>query len=67
MTTFTVEKMSCGACVKHVTKAVQSVDAGADVAIDLATGKVEVTPTPADAAAIVRAITEAGYPTRLGD
>ena len=66
MTTFTVEKMSCGACIKHVTKAVQSVDAGADVAVDLATGKVEVTPAPADTAAIVRAITEAGYPARLG-
>lgn len=66
MTTFMVEKMSCGACVKHVTKAVHSVDAAASVVVDLATGKVEVTPTPADTSAIVKAITDAGYPARLG-
>lgn len=66
MTTFTVEKMSCGGCVKHVTKAVQSVDSGANVTVDIATGKVEVTPAPADTAAIVKAITDAGYPARLG-
>jgi Cu+-exporting ATPase len=67
MTTFKVEKMSCGGCVKHVTKAVQSVATGSDVAVDLATGKVEVTPTPEDVQAVIRAITEAGYPATLAN
>ncbi len=62
MTTFKVDKMSCGGCVKHVTKAVQSVESGANVTVDLATGKVEVTPSPRDAQAIIHAIAEAGYP-----
>jgi copper chaperone CopZ len=67
MTTFKVEKMSCGGCVKHVTRAVQSVAAGADVAVDLTTGKVDVTPAPQDTQAVIRAITEAGYPATLAN
>ncbi len=67
MTTFKVEKMSCGGCVKHVTKAVQSVESGASVTVDLATGRVDVTPTPQDAQAIIHAITEAGYPAALAN
>lgn len=67
MTTFKVEKMSCGGCVKHVTKAVQSVVADANVAVDLATSRVDVTPAPQDAGAVIRAITEAGYPATLAN
>ena len=67
MTTFQVEKMSCGGCVKHVTKAVQSVAADANVAVDLATGRVDVTPAPQDAQAVIRAIAEAGYPATLAN
>ncbi len=65
MTTFTVSEMTCGNCVKHVTKAVQAVEPGADVKVDLATGKVEVSPTPKDPAALAKAITEAGYPAQV--
>jgi len=65
MTTFTVKDMTCGMCVKHVTKAVQTVEPGADVKVDLATGKVEVSPTPKDPQALARAITEAGYPAQV--
>jgi Cu+-exporting ATPase len=64
-TIFDVEKMSCQNCAKHVTKAVQSVDPGAQVHVELATGKVTVTPSPADPAAIARAIGEAGYPAKV--
>jgi len=67
MTTFKVEKMSCGGCVKHVTKAVQSVATDANVAVDLATGRVDVTPAPQDAQAVIRAITQAGYPATLAN
>ena len=65
MTTFNVKDMTCGMCVKHVTKAVQAVEPGAEVKVDLAAGKVEVSPAPKDADALARAITEAGYPAQV--
>jgi len=65
MATFKVEKMSCGGCVKHVTKAIQSIDAGADVKVDLANGLVDVTPDPINPQAIALAISQAGYPAQL--
>ena len=61
---FQVEKMSCSKCAGRVTKAIQSVQAAAQVNIDLASGKVEVTPSPVDPAVLAKAITEAGYPAR---
>jgi copper chaperone CopZ len=67
MATFKVEKMSCGGCVKHVTKAIQSIDAGADVKVDLANGLVDVTPDPINPQAIALAITQAGYPAQLNN
>jgi copper chaperone CopZ len=63
-TVFQVEKMSCSKCAGRVTKAIQSVQSAAQVNIDLASGKVEVEPSPADPAAIAQLITEAGYPAR---
>jgi Cu+-exporting ATPase len=64
-TVFQVEKMTCNGCARHVTKAIQSVQSTADVKIDLASGKVEVSPSPTDPAVIAKIITEAGYPARL--
>jgi Cu+-exporting ATPase len=64
-TTFEVKEMTCGNCVKHVTKAVQAAEPGAEVKVDLATGKVEVSPSPKDPAALAKAITEAGYPAQV--
>ncbi|MBY6243500.1 heavy metal translocating P-type ATPase [Methylosinus sp. Sm6] len=64
-TIFEVQEMSCGKCVKHVTQAVQSVEPQAQVAVDLATGKVQVSPSPKDPEALAKAITEAGYPARV--
>jgi Cu+-exporting ATPase len=65
MTTFNVQDMTCNMCVKHVTKAVQAVEPNADVKVDLATGKVDVTPAPKDAQALAKAISEAGYPAQV--
>jgi cation transport ATPase len=65
MTTFNVSDMTCGMCVKHVTKAVQAVEPGAEVKVDLASGRVDVTPAPKDAQALAQAITEAGYPAQV--
>lgn len=57
----TVEKMSCGHCVNAVTKAVQSVDAQAEVNVDLAQQKVRVQ-SGAALEKISAAIVDAGYP-----
>jgi Cu+-exporting ATPase len=64
-TVFEVQEMSCGKCVKHVTQAVQSVEPEAQVAVDLSTGKVQVSPSPKDPEALAQIITEAGYPARV--
>ena len=61
-TVFDVKGMTCGHCVKAVTRAVQELDPQARVAVDLATGTVEVESGQA-VPAIVGAITEAGYET----
>ena len=55
-----VEGMSCGGCVRSVTKSVQSVDGGARVDVDLAGGKVRVE-TAASLDAVKSAIEDAGY------
>ncbi len=67
MATFKVEKMSCGGCVKHVTKAIQAIDAGAKIKVDLATGLVDVSPEPINPQAIALAITQAGYPAHISN
>lgn len=61
MTTFEVNDMTCGHCVSTITKAVKTVDEGAKVQIDLATHRVTIDPTEADAAELSEAITRAGY------
>ncbi len=61
MTTFEVKDMTCGHCVSTITKAVTAVDSGAKVQIDLATHRVTIDQTEADAAELSRAIEQAGY------
>jgi copper chaperone CopZ len=66
---FAVEGMTCGNCVKHVSKALEEV-AGViredPPRIDLSTGRVELAydETRVDPSTIARAIDEAGYPAR---
>ena len=61
MIAFEVNDMTCGHCVGIITKAVKAVDAGADVHIDLATRRVAIDSTAADATSLRDAIEEAGY------
>ena len=57
---FTVEGMTCGHCEKAVTQALRGVDPQAEVRIDRAQNKVEVTSSqPREA--IAAAISEEGY------
>lgn len=60
-----VEGMTCGGCVRSVTKAVQSVDGNARVDVDLASKKVTVE-SQAGLDAVKAAISEAGYDVTAG-
>ena len=54
--------MSCGACVNHVTKALQGVDGVQDVKVDLAAGSATVQHQGStEPAALIAAVTEEGY------
>jgi len=61
MISFQVNDMTCGHCVSSITRAVKAVDSGATVQFDLATHRVEIEPTKADAVEFGDAIKEAGY------
>lgn len=60
MLRFKVEGMSCGHCVAAVTRALQVLDPGAQVEVDLAGGEVRVQ-TQRDAEQVLQAIREEGY------
>jgi copper chaperone len=60
MQQFKVRGMSCGHCVRAVTRAIQALDQGARVEVDLAAGVVHVD-AHLDAAQIQAAIREEGY------
>lgn len=57
---FHIETMTCGGCVRGVTKAIQSVDPSADVKADPATHTVSVTST-APREQLVTVLTNAGF------
>ena len=57
---FHIENMTCGGCVRGVTKAIQSVDPVADVKADPATHTVDVTST-ASREQLVAVLTDAGF------
>ncbi|MFC3282317.1 heavy-metal-associated domain-containing protein [Litchfieldella rifensis] len=59
-----VPKMTCGHCASTVTTAIKTVDADANVGIDLDNQQVTVEGT-ADSAAIAAVLEEAGYPNEL--
>lgn len=60
MQVFNVRGMTCGHCVKAVTRAVQEQDAAARVEVDLAAGQVRVDSALA-AEQVLAAIREEGY------
>lgn len=62
---FHVEGMSCGGCVKGVTKAVQAVDSNATVDVDLKSKKVRVD-SNVSLGAISASIVDAGFPVTEG-
>ena len=58
---FQVEGMTCGGCVRSLTRSVQAIDGNAKVDVDLAAKRVRVD-TSAELAAVTAAIVDAGYP-----
>jgi copper chaperone len=58
-----VKGMTCQGCVNSVTRIVKRSDPSAEVAIDLASGRLEAE-TAVEAQALAQAITAAGYETR---
>lgn len=60
---FHIEDMTCGGCVRGVTKAIQSVDPKAEVRADPPTRKVEVN-SSASRETIEAALRDAGFPPR---
>jgi copper chaperone len=57
---YKVQGMSCGHCVRAITRALQALDAGAEVQVDLGAGEVRVHSRLADEA-LLQAIREEGY------
>jgi copper chaperone len=64
-TTLAVSGMTCHACVRHVTAALQELDGVGEVEVRLKEGRVHVLHDPASAplTALVAALDEAGYPS----
>lgn len=60
MIELTVPDMTCGGCARGVTAAIKTVDPTADVVIDVAARKVQIT-TKADRPTVLVAVTEAGF------
>lgn len=58
---FYIHSMTCSGCARSVTKAIQSVDANAQVTVDAPHRRVQVL-TTASQAEIAEVLTEAGYP-----
>jgi copper chaperone len=56
--------MTCQGCVNAVTKLIKRLDPAADVAVDLANGKVEAT-TSVPAERIASTLSAGGYETRV--
>ena len=60
-----IENMHCGACVRRVTQALNSI-AGVHVdEVQIGAARVHLTDTAPEPSALVAAISKAGYPTHL--
>ena len=59
-----VKNMTCGHCVRSVNGAVDAIDPGAKVQVDLGTGRVTVE-GQRTSAELIGALNEAGYPSMV--
>ncbi len=61
MLAFKVDDMTCGHCVSTIRKAIEAVDPGAQVQVDLPAHRVHVETAFGNVASLAAAITAAGY------
>ena len=66
-TTLAIDGMSCGACVRHVTRALDGMTGVVHVDVDLRTNQasVEHVPSFVDAASLIAAVRDAGYAAQV--
>jgi copper chaperone CopZ len=66
-TTLGIGGMSCGTCVRHVSRALDGLSGVVHAEVDLAKNEATVEHLPAftDEAALVAAVRDAGYPARV--
>ena len=64
MITLTINDMTCGGCVASITRVVKSLDPTATLEAEVAARRVSIN-TPLDTAAVVAAISNAGYHPEL--
>jgi copper chaperone CopZ len=66
-TVLAISGMSCGACVRHVTRALDGMTGVVHVTVDLQTNEAAVEHLPAfvDAAPLIAAVRDAGYEARV--
>ena len=57
--------MTCGSCVKHVTKALESLEGVSDINVDLQSGKVHLQRRSFKSDDLIHALNEEGYPSSL--
>ncbi|MDO8713360.1 MAG: heavy-metal-associated domain-containing protein [Polynucleobacter sp.] len=60
-----VAGMTCGSCVKHVTKALESLDGVSNIHVDLQNGKVHLDRTSWKSDDLIHTLNEDGYPSSL--
>ena len=60
-----VQGMTCGSCVKHVTKALEALDGVEAVHVDLQSGRVQVSRNSSQSDDLIHALDEGGYPSSL--
>ena len=60
-----VQGMTCGSCVKHVTKAIESLNGVESVHVDLQSGRVQVGRATDQSDDLIHALDEEGYPSSL--
>lgn len=61
MNAYRIDGMTCDGCARAVTRAVQSVSQGREVAVDRAAGRVEIGGAAIDDAVLRAAIEDAGF------
>lgn len=60
-----VSGMTCGSCVKHVTKALESFDGVSNITVDLQNGKVHLQREQTKVDDLITALNEEGYPASI--